>query len=89
VILSAPYMLWLYSRVLYGPIEKPSLRTIADLDRREVAILFPLVALVIYYGIVPGPILDSFAASTEALIRGYQAALSTTQTAAAQLNVLR
>jgi NADH-quinone oxidoreductase subunit M len=89
VILSAPYMLWLYSRVLYGPLEKPSLKTIMDLDRREVAILFPLVALVIYYGIMPGPVLDSVAASTEALIRGYQSALSTTQTAAAQLGVLQ
>jgi NADH-quinone oxidoreductase subunit M len=89
VILSAPYMLWLYSRVLYGPLEKPSLKTIMDLDRREAAILLPLVALVIYYGIVPGPILDSVAASTEALIRGYQSALGTTQTAAAPLAVLQ
>jgi NADH-quinone oxidoreductase subunit M len=81
VILSAPYMLWLYSRVLYGPLEKPSLRTIADLDRREVALLAPLVVLVIYYGIVPGPILDSFAASTHALVSASQAALSATRTA--------
>jgi len=82
VILSAPYMLWLYSRVLYGPLEKPSLKSIADLSAREVAILAPLVALVIYYGILPGSILDSFAASTDALVKGYQAALSATQTAA-------
>jgi NADH-quinone oxidoreductase subunit M len=82
VILSAPYMLWLYSRVLYGPLEKPSLKSITDLSAREVAILAPLVALVIYYGILPGSILDSFAASTDALVKGYQAALSATQTAA-------
>jgi NADH-quinone oxidoreductase subunit M len=86
VILSAPYMLWLYSRVLYGPLEKPSLRTITDLDRREIAILAPLVFLVIYYGVVPGPILDSFAASTDALVRGYQAALQATRTAALPLD---
>jgi NADH-quinone oxidoreductase subunit M len=81
VILSAPYMLWLYSRVLYGPLERPGLRTIADIDRREIALLAPLVILVIYYGIVPGPILDSVAASTEALVSSYQAALSATKTA--------
>jgi NADH-quinone oxidoreductase subunit M len=86
VILSAPYMLWLYSRVLYGPLEKPSLKGILDLDRREVALLAPLVLLVIYYGVRPGPILDSFAASTDALIRGYQAALQATKTAALILN---
>jgi NADH-quinone oxidoreductase subunit M len=89
VILSAPYMLWLYSRVMYGPLDKPSLQGIADLDRREVLILYPLVALVIYYGVLPGPVLDSFAASTDALIKGYQAALSTTQTAAAALGAIQ
>jgi NADH-quinone oxidoreductase subunit M len=86
VILSAPYMLWLYSRVLYGPLEKPSLRSITDLDRREVALLAPLVLLVIYYGVQPQPILDSFAASTDTLIRGYQAAMAATKTAALPLN---
>ena len=85
VILSAPYMLWLYSRVLYGPLEKPSVKAIMDVDRREIAILAPLVFLVIYYGIVPGPILDSFAASTDALVRNYQAALQATKTAALAL----
>jgi NADH-quinone oxidoreductase subunit M len=82
VILSAPYMLWLYSRVMYGPLEKPSLKSITDLSAREVAILAPLMLLVIYYGVLPGSILDSFAASTDALVRGYQAAISATQTAA-------
>jgi NADH-quinone oxidoreductase subunit M len=81
VILSAPYMLWLYSRVVYGKLEKPSLATITDLNRREIAMLAPLVVLVIYYGVQPTPILDSFAASTDALIKGYQAALSATKTA--------
>jgi NADH-quinone oxidoreductase subunit M len=83
VILSAPYMLWLYSRVIYGPLEKPSLRSILDLSGREIAILAPLVILVIYYGVQPQPVLDSFAASTDALVRGYQAAVSATKTAAA------
>ena len=82
VILSAPYMLWLYSRVMYGPLEKPALKGIADLDRREIALLAPLVVLVIWYGVLPGPVLDSFAASTDALVKGYQAALSATKTAA-------
>ena len=84
VILSAAYMLWLYSRVIYGPLEKPSLRAIADVDRREIALLAPLVLLVIYYGVQPQPVLDSFAASTDALIRGFQAAV--TRTAALPLD---
>jgi NADH-quinone oxidoreductase subunit M len=76
VILSAAYALWLYRRVVYGTLDKPSLQTIPDLDRRELVLLVPLVLLVIYYGVRPEPILDSFAASTTALVQNYQAALS-------------
>ncbi len=87
IILSAAYALWLFARVVYGKLEKPSLQAITDLDRREMLILAPLVALTIYYGVHPGPILDVFAPSTDALMQGMRAALSTTQTAAAALPV--
>jgi hypothetical protein len=53
LILSAPYMLWLYWRVIYGPLTKPSLAGIKDLNRREMLMLAPLVVLVIYYGFQP------------------------------------
>ena len=81
VILSAAYALWLFSRVMYGEIEKPSLKAMADLDRREMALLVPLVALVIFYGVRPGPILDAFAAPTDLLLKNYQAAITATKTA--------
>ena len=82
VVLSACYALWLYRRVVFGVLDKPSLQAIRDLDARELAILVPLVLLVIYYGVQPGVILDSFAASTDALVKSYQAALSSVKTAA-------
>jgi NADH-quinone oxidoreductase subunit M len=85
VILSAAYALWLYRRVVFGVLEKRELMAMPDLSRRELALLVPLALLVIWYGVQPGPILDAFAASTEATIRSYQAALSATRTAAAVL----
>ena len=81
VILSAAYALWLYRRVVFGELVKPELKDIMDLDRREIAILAPLVVLTIWYGIRPGTILDAFAAPTEALIKNYQAALTAAKTA--------
>jgi NADH-quinone oxidoreductase subunit M len=81
VVLSAAYALWLYRRVIFGRLDKPALQNIQDLNRRELVLLVPLVLLVIYYGVQPGPILDSFAASTDALVKNYQAALSVVQTA--------
>jgi NADH-quinone oxidoreductase subunit M len=82
VILSACYALWLYARVMFGPLEKPSLKAISDLTPREIGLLAPLVVLTIYYGVQPGPILDVFAAPTSALLQQTQAALAAVKTAA-------
>jgi NADH-quinone oxidoreductase subunit M len=76
VILSAAYMLWLYRRVIFGVIEKESLRAILDMNRREAAALFPLVILTIYFGFYPAPILDLFGASVENLVRQVTAGMN-------------
>jgi NADH-quinone oxidoreductase subunit M len=76
VILSAAYALWLYGRVIFGRLEKPALKYIADLTWREVAVMAPLVVLTIVFGFYPGPILDASAVSVEALIKNYQTALA-------------
>lgn len=81
VILSAAYALWLYRRVMFGELDKPELKGITDVDRREMVLLVPLAALTIYYGLRPGAILDAFAAPTDLLIKNYQAAVNATRTA--------
>jgi NADH-quinone oxidoreductase subunit M len=78
VILSAAYALWLFGRVIFGRLEKPALKYIADLSWREVAVMAPLVVLTIVFGFYPGPILDASAVSVEALIKNYQTALAAT-----------
>jgi NADH-quinone oxidoreductase subunit M len=82
VILSAGYALWLYRRVIFGVIEKESLKAMADLSRREATMLFPLVILVIFFGFYPAPILDVFGASVDNLVTqvvaGIEAASSIT-----------
>ena len=76
VILSACYALWLYRRVIFGKLEKASLAGILDLSLREKVILVPLVALTIFFGVYPRPIMDVTAASVENLIHNYQTALA-------------
>ena len=83
VILSAAYALWLYRRVIFGELEQDSLKSIMDLSRREIAILAPLVALAIFFGFYPAPVMDVTAAAVDNLIANYEAALS----AAGQLAV--
>jgi NADH-quinone oxidoreductase subunit M len=85
VILSAAYALWLYRKVIYGRLEKPSLAAIRDLGVREIAILAPLVALTLLFGVYPKPVLDMSAASVTALIDNYHHALAAGGTKAALL----
>ena len=76
VILSACYALWLYRRVIFGKLEKGSLKDILDLSPREQLILGPLVILTLLFGFFPGPIMNVTAASVDHLVSNYQAALS-------------
>lgn len=81
VILSAAYALWLYRKIVFGALVKPSLQTIKDLTLRECLTLGPLVALTILFGVYPKPVLDISAASVQQLVTNYSHAL-TTQAAA-------
>jgi NADH-quinone oxidoreductase subunit M len=81
-ILSAAYALWLYRKVIFGKLEKPSLFNIKDLGWREAVIFAPLVVLTIVFGVYPKPVLDLSSASVTQLIANYQHALSAVQTAA-------
>jgi NADH-quinone oxidoreductase subunit M len=76
IILSAAYALWLYRRVIFGRLEKPSLKSIPDLSAREIAVMTPLVVLTILLGFYPAPVLDYTAASINQLISNYNAALA-------------
>jgi len=75
VILSAAYALYLYRRVVFGALEKESLKSILDLSLREKAILFPMVALTIFFGFYPMAILDVTQGAVDNLIHSYHAAL--------------
>jgi len=84
VVLSAAYALWLYRRVVFGPLVKEGLKGLADLSRREKAIIYPLVFLVILFGVYPAPVLDVTAASVDALVNNVTLSLEGAQSAAAQ-----
>jgi NADH-quinone oxidoreductase subunit M len=80
-ILSAAYALWLYRKVIFGKLEKPTLFNIKDVGWREMAILAPLVILTIVFGIYPKPVLDMSAVSVTQLIDNFQHAISSVQAA--------
>jgi NADH-quinone oxidoreductase subunit M len=83
-ILSAAYALWLYRKIIFGKLEKPSLFNIRDLGWREMVIFAPLVILTIVFGVYPKPVLDLSAASVTALMDNYQHALAPVKSAMAR-----
>ncbi|ODT05149.1 MAG: NADH-quinone oxidoreductase subunit M [Mesorhizobium sp. SCN 65-20] len=83
VILSAAYALWLYRRVIFGALTKESLKGLFDLSGREKALLYPLVVLVIFYGVYPTPVFNVTTASVNALINNVTVSIDAAQTAAA------
>jgi NADH-quinone oxidoreductase subunit M len=83
VVLSAAYALWLYRRVVFGALTKDSLKGLLDLSTREKAVIYPLVILVIFFGVYPAPILDATAASVEALVSNVTASIDAGRATAA------
>ena len=76
LILGATYMLYLYRRVIFGPLIRADLKNILDLNPREIITFAPMIAVVLWMGIYPKPFLDVFAVSVDNLVARYQTALT-------------
>jgi NADH-quinone oxidoreductase subunit M len=82
LILGAAYALWLYRKIIFGELTKDSLKTILDMNKREIAVFLPLVLITLWMGIYPASFLDPMAPSVDKLIGDYNAALKLARTAA-------
>jgi NADH-quinone oxidoreductase subunit M len=67
VILAALYLLWAYQRVFHGEAEGENAE-ISDLRLTEGLVLAPLLALIVFLGVYPKPVLDRIEPSVVALI---------------------
>ena len=77
VILGAAYMLWLYKRIMFGEIVDSQLKTMIDLKRFEILILFSLVIPIIYFGFYPEPLINSMETSVYNLLNAYNTSIET------------
>jgi NADH-quinone oxidoreductase subunit M len=57
VILAAVYMLWMYRRVMFGPVEKAENRGLIDLDWRERLVMVAMIVPIVWIGLNPNPLL--------------------------------
>jgi len=69
VILGAIYMLWMFRRVFFGPITNPENQKLVDLNRRELLILAPIIALILIMGVYPQPFLSRMKPSIDVTLQ--------------------
>ena len=68
VVLGATYMLWLYRTVIFGPQANADSASMSDLNKRELAMFVPIVALILWLGVNPGIVIDRISPSVEKLL---------------------
>jgi NADH:ubiquinone oxidoreductase subunit 4 (subunit M) len=68
VILAAVYLLWAYQRVFHGEPDEDNAST-PDLSWREGLVMAPLLALIVFLGVYPKPVLDRMEPSVDKLVR--------------------
>lgn len=68
IILGAVYMLRVMKRTFFGPLDNEENKKLKDLNARETWSLIPLVAIVIWLGVYPKPVLEPIDNSVKALL---------------------
>jgi NADH-quinone oxidoreductase subunit M len=81
VIFAAAYLLWALQRILFNPLDKPENSHLADLNKRELAMLVPLIAAIIWLGVYPAPVLRRMEGSAQLLVNRMQGGSATLITA--------
>ena len=69
VILGAVYMLWMFRRVIFGPLNNPENQKLQDLNSRELIILTPIIFLIVLMGVYPQPFLSRMQPAVEANLK--------------------
>jgi NADH-quinone oxidoreductase subunit M len=69
LILGAAYSLWMVKRVIFGDIANDNVRTLTDINARELTILAVLALLVLFMGLYPKPFTDVMHVSVDALLK--------------------
>jgi NADH-quinone oxidoreductase subunit M len=72
VILAAMYLLTMYQKLMFGPLDKPENRAVRDIHGRETWVFGIIVVAAVVMGLAPQPILSRSEKSVNAFIAGYR-----------------
>jgi NADH-quinone oxidoreductase subunit M len=72
VILAAAYMLWALQRIIYNPLDNRENEHLTDLNWREITLLVPVLAAILWLGIYPKPVLARMEAATTSFVQSVE-----------------
>jgi NADH-quinone oxidoreductase subunit M len=76
VILGAVYLLYMFQKVMFGPLNNEANKRLTDVTPREIAVFLPLVILIFAMGIYPRPFLNAMEPSVQRFLLDYKAKLA-------------
>lgn len=75
VIFGAVYLLYMFQKMMFGPLDREKNGALKDLNWREITIFAPLVVMIFVMGIKPQPFLNSMEKSVERFVSSYRSKL--------------
>jgi NADH-quinone oxidoreductase subunit M len=72
VIFAAAYLLWALQRMIFNRLDNPENERLTDLNRRELAVLIPLIIGIVWLGLFPGPVLRRMESATQRFVEATQ-----------------
>ena len=76
VIFAAMYLLTMYQKLMFGPLDKPENKAVRDIHGRETWVFGIVVAAALVMGLLPQPILDRSEKSVDAFVASYRERLA-------------
>jgi NADH-quinone oxidoreductase subunit M len=72
VVLSAVYLLWMYQKVLLGPITNDDNKSVPDLNKRDILSVIPIIIFIIWIGVYPNTFLSKSEATVKKLVQNIE-----------------
>jgi len=69
LVFGAAYTLWMYKRVIFGPVANENVSMLKDLNQREFFVLGVLAAAVLFMGVYPAPFTEVMHGAVNELLR--------------------
>ncbi len=72
VVLAAIYLLWMFQRVMLGPIDKDENKDLKDLSKIELVSFLPIIVFIVWIGVYPNTFLSKTEVSVKKIVENFQ-----------------